>query len=109
MNGFEKREEQEEKARQREEASSPGQRYAVVEDRGWVQDGVYGARLIVVAPVGGLGYPPEQDDLLIATGQKHDARSELPPRAGYRSPGDEPEPRPGEPPPHMGHASNHPH
>lgn len=80
MDGFEKREKEEELARQREEANPPRQHYAVIEDRGWVSNSVYGARLIVVAPVGGLGYPPEPNDMLAATGKKHNARSDLAPR-----------------------------
>jgi hypothetical protein len=62
------------------------QHYVVVEDRGWVPEGVYGARLIVVAPVGGAGFPPEVHALLSADGRKHDARSELPPPHGTDDP-----------------------
>lgn len=76
MDGFEKRERE-------EEEEEPVQHYVVIEDRGWVENGVYGARLIVIAPVGGLGHSPEVHDLLAATGKKHDARSDIPPRAGY--------------------------
>jgi hypothetical protein len=76
----------------------------VVEDRGWVPDGAYGARLIVVAPVGGLGFPPEVHTLLDSSGQKHDARSELGvPASGYRAP--DPDAPPPDP---AGLNSNHP-
>lgn len=71
MNGFERREEQEELARQREEANVPNQHYKVVEDRGWApESGAYGARVIVVAPIGGSGHSPEVNDVLELTGQK---------------------------------------
>lgn len=87
-----------------------GQRYRVVAVKGWVPDSVYGARLVVIAPIGGAGHSPEADDVLELTGEKHDARSELGvPAGGYRAPGDEPEAKPGDPPPHAGHDSNHPH
>lgn len=78
MDGFEKREQQEELARQREEASMQGQNYKVVADGGWAPaTEVYGARAIVIAPVGGAGHTPEVDDILALTGKKADGRSEL--------------------------------
>lgn len=71
MNGFEKREEQEELARQREEAAEPRQHYQVIEDRGWAPEtGAYGARVIVISPIGGAGHSPEVNDVLMLTGQK---------------------------------------
>jgi hypothetical protein len=82
------------------------QHYHVVEDRGWVPDSVYGARLVVIAPIGGLGHCPEVDEELVATGRKCDARSDLPPRSGYRTPSDLDEALNG--PAHMGLNSNHP-
>lgn len=84
---------------------SDGQRYYVVEDRGWVPDTVYGARLIVVAPVGGTGMSPRPNDVLIRSGEKHNARSDLGvPLSGYRVP----DTAPTEPPNHPGYDSNHP-
>lgn len=71
MDGFERREEQEELARQREEAQPTPQHYRVVEDRGWAPEtGAYGARVIVIAPIGGSGHAPEVDDVLALTGKK---------------------------------------
>lgn len=71
MDGFEKREKEEELARQREEAHPVSQHYKVVEDRGWAPEtGAYGARVIVIAPIGGSGHAPEVNDVLALTGQK---------------------------------------
>lgn len=71
MNGFEEREKREELARQREEAIPVSQHYKVVEDNGWAPEvGAYGARRIVVAPIGGTGHSPEVNDVLELTGQK---------------------------------------
>lgn len=76
MDGFESREEREEAARRREEANAAHQqKYRVVEDRGWAPEvGAYGARVIVVAPSGGAGWPPEVDDVLSLTGKKHNQK-----------------------------------
>jgi hypothetical protein len=46
-------------------ADEQQQHYRVVEDRGWAPEtGAYGARTIVVAPIGGAGHSPEVNDCL---------------------------------------------